>query len=106
MNKSDNLNYRGSFRQYDADGHPYLYKIGDVVEIKGKKYVATKPTSDKIPGTLEGNLIWKSLGGDTSFYIMETPPINPLKGDRWYKPSTAILYTFVKEETNQFWVEL
>jgi GDP-L-fucose synthase len=60
MNKSDNLNYRGPFRQYDADGHPYLYKIGDVVEIKGKRYVATKPTSSKIPGTIDGNVVWKS----------------------------------------------
>jgi hypothetical protein len=37
---------------------------------------------------------------------METPPTNVIKGDRWYKPSTGIMYTFVKEETNQFWVEL
>jgi hypothetical protein len=106
MNISDKINFRGKFRQYDADGNPYLYKIGDTVELNGKKFVAVKPTTSKIPGTQEGESHWKSIGGDSTFYISETPPPNPNVGDRWYVPSTAILYTFVKEESSQFWVEL
>jgi hypothetical protein len=106
MNVSDKLNFRGTFRQYDADGNPYLYKIGDVVELKGKKFVALKPTTSKIPGTQEGETHWRSIGGDTAFYISETTPPNANIGDRWFVPSTEILYTFVKEETAQFWVEL
>lgn len=49
MNISDKINFRGKFRQYDADGNPYLYKIGDTVELNGKKFVAVKPTTSKIP---------------------------------------------------------
>lgn len=107
MEKTDRLNYRGNFRQYDADGNLYLYKIGDVVEHKGSKYVAIKPTTSKIPGTQEGTPIWKELSSDSSFYIQEPPaPINVKEGDRWFVPSTTILYTYVFEEGNLFWVEL
>jgi hypothetical protein len=106
MNLTDKLNFRGKFRQYDVDGNSYLYKIGDSVEYLGEKYVAVKPTSDKIPGTIEGSTFWKSLGGASTFFIQETPPKNSEKGDRWYVPSTSILYTRVYEESNRFWVEL
>ena len=107
MNRSDNINFRGYFRQYDVDGRPYLYRIGDSVEYKGLKYVAVKPTSDKIPGTQEGNPIWKELGSENSFYISEPPaPINVIAGDRWWVPSSGVLYTYVSEGINKFWVEL
>lgn len=107
MQKTDNLNYRGNYKQYDADGNLYLYKIGDVVDHKGIKYVAVKPTNTKIPGTQEGNPIWKELSSDSVFYIQEPPaPINVKDGDRWYVPSTSILYTYVSEGSNEFWVEL
>jgi len=106
MNTTDVLNFRGKFRQYDVDGKPYLYKIGDSVEHNGEKYVAVKATSAKIPGTIDGNSAWKSLGGDDVFYISETKPVNINIGDRWYVPSTAILYTYVQEGNNKFWVEL
>lgn len=106
MNISDKLNFRGKFRQYDADGNPYLYLIGDTVEFNAKNYVAVKPTSSKVPGTQEGNPFWKEIGGDYSFYIQETLPANTNIGDRWYVPSTSILYTRVIEEGNKFWVEL
>ena len=106
MNKAESINFRGSYRQYDIDGHPYLYKIGDSVEYLSEKYVAVKPSTNKIPGTMEGSSFWKSLGGASSFYIQEDSPGNSEKGDRWYKPSEGILYTRVFENSNKFWVEL
>lgn len=106
MNITDKLNFRGKFRQYDVDGKPYLYLIGDTVEHSGKKYVAVKTTSSKIPGTQEGSPYWKVTGGNFGFYIQEDTPAYAEIGDRWYVPSTAILYTLVKEESNKFWVEL
>jgi len=106
MELTDKVNFRGKFRQYDVDGNPYLYKIGDSVEYFGEKYVAVRPTSVKVPGTLEGAPFWKSLGGASTFFIQETVPQNSEKGDRWYVPSTSILYTRVYENNNKFWVEL
>lgn len=106
MERTDKLNFRGKFRQYDVDGRPYLYKIGDSVEQNGKLYVAVIPTSVKIPNTQEGTPYWKEIGGNYGFFIQEKPPANAEIGDRWYVPSTAILYTFVREESNKFWVEL
>lgn len=105
MNASDKVNFRGKFRQYDVDGNPYLYRIGDTVEYNGEKYVAIKPTSSKIPGTMEGNIYWRSLGGDSAYYIQERTPVNVNIGDRWYKPTDGAEYTFIKEDNNSFWVE-
>jgi hypothetical protein len=107
MSKVDTLNFRGKYRQYDVDGKPYLYFIGDTVEHNSKIYVAVKPTATKVPGTQEGKSFWKETGGNFGFFIQEAPaPKNADIGDRWYVPSTAILYTYVKEESHRFWVEL
>ena len=106
MNKTDNINFRGKYRQYDVDGRPYLYKIGDSVEYLSEKYVAVQANTNKIPGTNSGDSFWKSLGGASSFFIQEEIPGNSEKGDRWYKPSQGILYTRIYEESNYFWVEL
>jgi hypothetical protein len=106
MERTDKLNFRGKFRLYDVDGIPYLYKIGDSVEHNGKLYVAVIPTSSKIPNTQEGNSCWKEVGGNFGFFIQETPPGKAEIGDRWYVPSTAILYTYTREQSNKFWIEL
>lgn len=105
MDVSDRLNFRGKFRQYDADGKPYLYFIGDSVEYGSKRYVAVKPTSSKIPGTIEGDSVWKEIAGNQAFYVSERVPVNANVGDRWYKPSDAVLYTYVQEGNNKFWID-
>lgn len=106
MNNTDNINFRGRYKQYDPDGKPYLYRIGDSVEYKGELFVATRPTSNKIPSTIEGDSYWKSLGNSEGFYISEFTPANPHIGHRWYVPSTGIMYTYIQEESNKIWVEL
>jgi hypothetical protein len=108
MKVTDNLNFRGKYKQYDPDGKAYLYRIGDSVEYKGELFTAVKSNSFKIPGTLQGNAYWRSLGSSDGFYISEYEeiPANPDIGDRWYVPSTGIMYTYIQEESNKFWVEL
>jgi hypothetical protein len=106
MQLTDNINFRGKYKQYDPDGKPYLYRIGDSVEFKGQLFTAIKPNSIKLPGTIEGQNYWKSLGDSDGFYILESVPANSNIGDRWYVPSTGILYTRIQEESNKFWVEL
>lgn len=107
MERTDKLNFRGKYRQYDVDGKRYLYFVGDVVEHKTQLYVCVRATESKVPGTQEGKDYWKETGGNLGFYIQETPaPKTAEIGDRWYVPSTAIMYTYVQEESNKFWVEL
>lgn len=107
MKQADKLNFRGKYRQYDVDGKQYLYFNGDVVDHKSQIYVCVLANTDKIPGTKEGDPYWKETGGDLGFYIQETPvPKTAEIGDRWYVPSTAIMYTYVQENNNKFWVEL
>jgi hypothetical protein len=105
MENTDNLNFRGKFRQYDVDGRSYLYRIGDSVTYNGKKYVATKATQNLIPGTLDGNTVWKELGSKDNFYYTDNVPTSPSVGDRWFRPSVGIMYTYVEENNNQFWIE-
>jgi hypothetical protein len=105
MNNSDNLNFRGKYKQYDPDGKPYLYKIGDSVEYVGKTYVSIKPNSFKIPNTPESRDVWKELSENQSFFISENVPDAASIGDRWYKPTDGIVYTLVEEVNNKFWVE-
>lgn len=106
---TDNLNFRGKFRQYDVDGKPYLYKIGDVVDYKGKQYVAVRPTATTVPTTPNGENYWKILAAGTgSFYIQDDPPASGtyIAGDRWYRPTTSVMYTCILQETDLIWVEL
>lgn len=106
MKVTDNLNFRGKYKQYDPDGNAYLYRIGDSIEYKGELFTAIKPNSFKIPGTIEGSNYWKSVGSSDGVFISESIPANPDIGDRWYVPSTGIVYTYIQEESNKFWVEL
>lgn len=108
MNSSDKLNFRGKFKQYDVDGKPYLYKIGDVVEYRGKKYIATKATSTSVPGTDIAKDTWQTLtAGGGSFYIQDSPaPVGAIEGDRWFRPTPAVLFTLIKQDNNYIWVEL
>lgn len=40
-----------------------------------------------------------------SFTNSETQPSSPILGDRWYKPSTTKLYTYVNDGSSSQWVE-
>lgn len=109
MSSADNFNFRGKFRQYDTNGTPYLYRIGDVVEYKGAQYVAISPTSTSVPNASSSEEIWRSLeaaaGG--SFYIQDTPPDESItEGDRWYRPDISVMYTRIKQDLDLIWVEL
>ena len=105
---TDNLNFRGKFRQYNVDGSPYLYRIGDVVEHKGNKYVAIKSTSSVIPAGVDSTATWQKLSAAAGggFYIQDDEPTAAVEGDRWYRPTPAILFTRIKQETDLIWVEL
>jgi hypothetical protein len=55
---------------------------------------------------MEGKSYWSDLGDSDGFYISEFTPPNSSIGDRWYVPSTGIMYTRIQEESNKIWVEL
>jgi len=108
MLNSDNLNFRGKYKQYDVNGNPYLYRIGDVVDHKGTQYVAVKnTTSTVVPGGALSETTWQKLGvAGGGFYIQDTPPTSPIAGDRWYRGDVSVLYTCIDQENNLIWVEL
>lgn len=106
MNKSDNINFRGKFKLYDTNGSSYLYRIGDTVTHNGKKYVAIKPTQSLIPGTSNGNSAWEEISSSGQFYFQDQNPYSPAVGDRWFRPSSGVLYNYVEENGNKFWIEI
>lgn len=107
MNPADKLNFRGKYKQYDADGKPYLYKIGDVVEYRNEKFVAIKATSFAVPGTTTSESTWQKLGaGGGGFYIQDLPPSGAIEGDRWYRSDVSVMFTLINQENNLIWVEL
>ena len=105
MSNADNLNFRGKYKQFDADGKPYLYRIGDVVEHRGVKYVALKSSSTSTPSELTTD-VWKPLSSGSRFFISVTPPTGSAEGDRWYRSDVSVLYTLIRQENNYIWVEL
>lgn len=105
MNKSDNINFRGKFKLYDVNGSPFLYRIGDTVTHNGKKYVATKPTQKLIPGTASGSSTWEEISSSVQFYFQDENPYSPEVGDRWFRPSSGVVYNYVEENGNKFWIE-
>jgi hypothetical protein len=104
MDSTDTINFRGKYKQYDADGKPYLYRIGDVVEHKGTRYVAVKSNSTTTPTPTSD--VWKTLASGGKFFIGTQPPTGGVEGDRWYRSDVSVMYTLIKQENNFIWVEL
>lgn len=105
MNYTDNINFRGKYRHFDPNGSEAKYIIGDTVEFNGLFYTATETISGVAPNVKNSG--WKHLSSNSNFFIEESPPAGiTYKGDRWFKPSTGILYTRVKDDNGMHWVEL
>ncbi|NBO23993.1 MAG: hypothetical protein EBU93_01965, partial [Chlamydiae bacterium] len=56
---SNNLKYRGNYRQYDSRGYEVAYTVGDVVVYNGKQYVSKTNNKKSIPTKV--NTEWEIL---------------------------------------------
>jgi hypothetical protein len=54
--------------------------------------------------TVTGNLIYQ--GGGIKTTTSPTPPVGPVNGDMWYQSGTDILYRYVYDGTNNYWLDL
>jgi hypothetical protein len=54
--------------------------------------------------TVSGNLIYQ--GGGIKTTTSPTPPTGPTNGDMWYQSGTDILYRYVFDGTNEYWLDL
>jgi hypothetical protein len=105
MNFTDNINFKGKYKKYDPNGKIIKYVIGDTVEYDGEFYTATQTIVSIPPPVVDSG--WKKLATDSNFYIDENPPSQlTYRGDRWFNPSTGILYTRIKDDNGMHWVEL
>lgn len=105
MSTADKLNFVGIYRKYNSNGSLVVYRVGDVVEFEGKRYIATKSITELSPFAYNSG--WAELAGQSGIFVQETIPIQSILGDRWLKPATGVLYTkIVDEQNNYHWVEL
>jgi len=54
--------------------------------------------------TVNGNLIYQ--GGGIKTTTSPTPPPGPVNGDMWYQSGTDILYRYIFDGTNEYWIDL
>ena len=54
--------------------------------------------------TVSGNLIYQ--GGGIKTTTSPTPPTGPVNGDMWYQSGTDILYRYVYDGANEYWLDL
>ena len=54
--------------------------------------------------TVNGNLIYQ--GGGIKTTTSPTPPPGPVSGDMWYQSGTDILYRYINDGTNEYWIDL
>ena len=54
--------------------------------------------------TVNGNLIYQ--GGGIKTTTSPTPPPGPVSGDMWYQSGTDILYRYIFDGTNEYWIDL
>jgi len=54
--------------------------------------------------TVSGNLVYQ--GGGIKTTTSPTPPNGPINGDMWYQSGTDILYRYVNDGTNEYWLDL
>lgn len=105
MTNTDSINFKGKFKKYDPNGRLMKYSIGDTVEFDGDLYTATEIIIDVSP--VVGDSGWKMLSSPSSFFVMDIPPSSiTYNGDRWYVPSTGILYTRIRDENGKHWIEM
>ena len=101
MTSFDNLNFKGAYRAYDADGKLVKYKIGDSVTYKGSTYVANRVV------TVGG---WTALQGGgvagVRFYWGGTRPIKANVGDEWFDLLTAKTYKYLSDGNTEQWVNI
>ena len=45
-------------------------------------------------------------GTEIYYYDGETTPADPDEGDRWYKPSDGVIYTYIRDGALLVWAEL
>lgn len=109
MTSFDNLNFKGAYRAYDADGKLLKYKIGDSVTYKGSTYVANRMVTETSPahGEVGG---WTSLQGGgvagVRFYWGGTRPIKANVGDEWFDLVTAKTYKYLSDGNTEQWVNI
>ena len=80
------------------------YSYGDLVEYKGSSYLALADGNLEIPVS---GAVWYRLNSRNKFYRTTVKPKFSQEGDKWFDPSSGVLYTRIKQSTGDvFWIEL
>jgi hypothetical protein len=80
------------------------YSYGDLVEYGGSSFLALR--DGNLPAPSDEKDVWYRLSSTSKFYRTTTAPKFSEQGDKWFDPSSGVLYTRI-EQTNgvMFWIE-
>ena len=82
-----------------------IYEYGDLVEYNGSSYLALQ--EGKLPAPSDTTDKWYELNSRSTFYRTTIKPKFAEHGDKWFDPSSGVLYTRVKQPNGvMFWIEL
>lgn len=82
-----------------------VYKYGDLVEYNGNSFLALE--NGKLPTPSDTKASWYELNSRATFYRTTIKPKFAEHGDKWFDPSSGVLYTRVKQTNGiMFWIEL
>ena len=99
------FNFVGEFRGKSNTGTPNCYYEGDVVYHEGKAFIASKKVEGISP-TLGEKAGWISLSDREVLYESENQPFYAKVGDSWFNTSTGVMYTRIKNDFAEIWIEL
>lgn len=100
----DQINIRGEYQEYDDNGNPISYSIGDVVDFNEKTYIANVNNPDH---PYIENSGWYQIARGSIFFKDSSVPKFVRSGDKWFDTSTGIMYTMVIQDNGYMhWVEL
>lgn len=81
------------------------YGYGDLVEYNGNSFLALREGVLPTPSDVSND--WYKLNSRSTFYRTTVRPKFAEQGDKWFDPSSGILYTRVKQSNGiMFWIEL
>tara|TARA_R100001082_G_scaffold55291_1_gene30449 strand:- start:2772 stop:3089 length:318 start_codon:yes stop_codon:yes gene_type:complete len=104
---SDINRFVGNFEIRGPSGNPKVYQKGDVVDLDGTHYLATRRTSGYSP--LHGERVgWEKMSSikTMNFTNSETEPEIANEGDHWFNSSSGKLFIYIEDKDTKQWIEL
>lgn len=94
------------YKKLTQNGIPRKYKVDDTVLYRDKLFtlILTNSTAELEPPTKRSKY-WMEVSLPDRLLVSTTKPVGiKFLGDRWYNPTTTLIYTYVKNDDYYIWL--